>query len=120
MRALKASRPHGEVPRLQDCDTLEKMPHIGRRLAPSLRLIGIRRPSDLLGRDGFALYLTLCAMTRLRHDPSVLDAFLASCDYIRGESIKPAFHYENLRINRYGAALNNMLMDDKSSSDHVF
>lgn len=98
---VKAAHP-------QDCDTLEQLPNIGPSLATDLRLVGIDHPSDLIGRDGFALYLALCAKTGLRHDPCVLDAFLAACDFMRGAPPTPWWHYSSLRKSRYGAALRRL------------
>ena len=60
---MKATTAH-------DCRRLEQIPNIGPSLAADLRRIGIRAPSDLRGRDGFALYQALCSATGQRHAPS--------------------------------------------------
>ncbi|MFI5229228.1 MAG: helix-hairpin-helix domain-containing protein, partial [Gemmatimonadales bacterium] len=47
----------------QSLTRLEQLPNIGPSLAASLRQVGIERPSDLTGRDPFALYEALCSAT---------------------------------------------------------
>jgi hypothetical protein len=69
---------------IADCRELEQIPNIGRAVAEDLRLIGIRKPQDLSGRDPFALYDSLCRKTGVRHDPCVLDTFMAAVDFADG------------------------------------
>lgn len=95
----------------QDCDLLEQMPNIGPALAADLQIVGIHHPADLIGRNAFALYMSLCAATGLQHDVCVLDSFLSICDFMRGAPPTPWWHYSNLRRSRYGAALNNLFKE---------
>ncbi len=85
-----------------ECRTLEQLPNIGPSLAADLRLIGIRHPSELLGKDAFALYQQLCAATGQRHDPCVLDTFMAATDFMRGARAAPWWHYTPQRKARFG------------------
>ena len=85
-----------------ECRTLEQLPNIGPSLAADLRLIGIRHPSELLGKDAFALYQQLCAITGERHDPCVLDTFMAAVDFMRGAPGAPWWHYTAERKALYG------------------
>src|SRR5436190_8132643 len=66
------------------CHALEDMPNIGPSLAGDLRLIGVRTPSELSGRDPYALYDALCRETRERQDPCVLDTFIAAVRFAEG------------------------------------
>jgi hypothetical protein len=75
------------------CLVLEHIPNIGPSLAASLRLIGIQQPSDLQNQDAFALYQRLCRQTGSRHDPCVLDTFMAATDFMRGAAARPWWHY---------------------------
>ena len=63
---------------------LEDIPNIGVSIAGDLRLIGIASPADLPGRDPYALYDDLCRVTRVRHDPCVIDAFISAVRYMEG------------------------------------
>ena len=78
---------------ISDCDELEQIPNIGRAVAEDLRLIGIRKPRDLSGRDPFALYDTLCRKTGVRHDPCVLDTFIAAVRFADGGPSTPWWKY---------------------------
>ena len=85
-----------------ECRTLEQLPNIGPSLAADLRLIGIRHPSELLGKDAFALYQQLCTATGQRHDPCVLDTFMAATDFMRGAQAAPWWHYTPQRKAQFG------------------
>ncbi len=76
-----------------ECTALEQLPNIGPALAADLRLLGIERPADLRGRDAFVLYQQLCITTGQRHDPCVLDTFMAAVDFMRGAPAAPWWHY---------------------------
>lgn len=85
-----------------DCLQLEQLPNIGPALAADLRLIGIRTPQELRGRDPFVLYQTLCQHTGRRHDPCVLDTFMAATDFMHGAAPAPWWRYTPLRKQQYG------------------
>ena len=76
-----------------ECRRLEQLPNIGPSLAADLRLIGIQQQEDLRDKDAFALYQQLCAATGQRHDPCVLDTFMAATDFMRGARAAPWWHY---------------------------
>lgn len=103
--------------RADQCETLEQIPNIGFALAADLRNIGIAHPRDLLGRNGFALYLMLCRQNGLPQDPCVLDCFLAACDFMQGAPAKPWWHYTVERKARYGLALKNLF--DEAGLSHL-
>ncbi len=84
------------------CEVLEQLPNIGPSLAADLRSIGIACPSDLRGQDAFALYRTLCTRTGRRHDPCVLDTFMAATDFMDGAPAAPWWHYTPRRKALFG------------------
>lgn len=86
-----------------ECHTLEQLPNIGPSLAASLRLIGIRTPRELQGRDAFVLYQKLAAATGTRQDPCVLDTFMAAVDFMNGAAAAPWWRYTPQRKALYGA-----------------
>lgn len=85
-----------------ECAALEQLPNIGPALAADLRLIGIVCPADLRGKDAFVLYQRLCAVTGQRHDPCVLDTFMAATDFMRGAPAAPWWHYTAQRKALFG------------------
>lgn len=101
--ALKsAALKSGKAGRAADCQALEQIPNIGPSLAEDLRQIGIRHPRDLVNKDAFVLYQQLCAATGQRHDPCVLDTFMAATDFMRGAPAAPWWHYTAHRKALYG------------------
>ena len=86
-----------------DCKTLEQLPNIGPALAANLRLIDIRTPQELRGKDAFVLYQKLCAATGQRQDPCVLDTFMAASDFMRGAPPAPWWSYTAQRKALFGA-----------------
>ena len=81
------TRSRREVARLED------IPNVGPAVAADFRLLGLARPHDLLGRDPYALYDELCRVTRRRHDPCLLDTFIAAVGYMEGAPKKPWWKY---------------------------
>jgi hypothetical protein len=85
-----------------ECLHLEQLPNIGPALSADLRLIGIDRPSDLRGKDALVLYRTLCEKTGQRHDPCVLDTFMAATDFMAGAPAAPWWTYTAQRKATFG------------------
>jgi hypothetical protein len=80
-------REEREVARLED------IPNVGPSVARDLRQVGIMTPEDLLARDPYAMYDELCRITGVRHDPCLLDTFIAAVRFIAGEPKKPWWKY---------------------------
>jgi Pathogenicity locus len=76
-----------ELPRLED------IPNVGPAIAADLRQLGIRSPAELPGRDPYAMYDDLCRITGQRHDPCLLDTFIAAVRFMAGEPKKPWWKY---------------------------
>lgn len=72
---------------------LTDLPNIGPAGAADLLRLGIRTPEDLLGRDPYALYETLCALDNRRHDPCVIDVFIAITRFMEGDAARPWWAY---------------------------
>lgn len=85
-----------------ECQRLEQLPNVGPAIAADLRRIGIHEPQALRGADAFALYQRLCAATGQRHDPCVLDTFLAIADFMRGAPAAPWWDYTAQRKLLFG------------------
>jgi hypothetical protein len=78
---------------------LEDLPNIGPAMTRDLNRLGIRTPTDLIGRDACALYEELCVCTGVRQDPCVLDVFLSVTRFMAGGPAQPwwAFTAERKR-----------------------
>ena len=85
-----------------ECTVLEQLPNIGPSLAADSRLIGIQHPTELRGKDAFVLYQKLCTATGQRHDPCVLDTFMAATDFMGGAPAAPWWHYTAQRKALFG------------------
>ena len=72
---------------------LEDIPNIGPAIAADLRQLGITMPDNLPGRDPYAMYDELCGITGQRHDPCLLDTFIAAVRFMEGEPKKPWWKY---------------------------
>jgi hypothetical protein len=88
----KAARAGTEADRAEYTQ-LEDLPNVGPAVAADLRLIGVKRPADLLGQDPYALYEELCRRTKQRHDPCLLDTFIAAVRFMGGEPARPWWAY---------------------------
>jgi len=72
---------------------LEDIPNVGPAIAADLRQLGITTPAGLPGRDPYALYDDLCRITGHRHDPCLLDTFIAAVRYMEGAPKRPWWKY---------------------------
>lgn len=81
---------------------LEALPNIGKAMAADLRLIGVDHPRALKGKDPVALYEALCERTGVRHDPCVIDVFMAAVDFMEGGEPLPWWAFTEERKRRLG------------------
>jgi len=72
---------------------LTDLPNIGPASAKDLQLLGIHTPGQLVGRNPFEMYETLCAKTATRHDPCVIDVFMSVTRFMAGEAPRPWWDY---------------------------
>jgi hypothetical protein len=76
---------------------LEDLPNVGKSIAANLRQVGIREPAALKRKDPYALYDRLNRVTGVRHDPCVLDTFIAVVRFVEGGPPKPWWAYTSER-----------------------
>jgi hypothetical protein len=91
--AQRSSRPRKAASAVRDIARLEDIPNVDPAVAADLRRLGITTPAGLPGRDPYALYDDLCRITGQRHDPCLLDTFIAAVWYMAGEPKKPWWKY---------------------------
>ena len=68
---------------------LVDIPNVGPSIADDLRALGIQHPLQLRGQDPLVLYLRLCELSRARHDPCLLDTFMAAVAFIDHDDVRP-------------------------------
>ena len=76
---------------------LEDIPNIGKAMAADLHILGIDAPKDLIGKDPFAMYDTLCTITGARHDPCVIDVFMAAVHFMEHGESHPWWYFTKSR-----------------------
>src|SRR5689334_16679159 len=77
--------------------TLEDIPNVGKAIAADLRVLGIEQPAQLRGRDAYEMYDELCRVTGIRHDPCLLDTFIAAVRFMDGGPNLPWWAYTKER-----------------------
>jgi len=80
---------------------LTDLPNVGPSVARDLQLLGIHTPSQLAGRDPVQLYQELCARTRTRQDPCVLDVFISVVRFADGGPARPWWDYTAERKRKH-------------------
>lgn len=83
--------------RAADVKHFQDIPNIGSAMAADFKRLKIATPQDLVGRDPYALYDELCRLTRTRHDPCVIDAFIAAVRFMEGAKPRPWWAYTTER-----------------------
>jgi hypothetical protein len=96
-KSSRRSSERRDVTRLQD------IPNVGPAIAADLCRLGITLPDELLRRDPYAMYDDLCRITGQRHDPCLLDMFIAAVRYMEGEPKKPWWKYTAARKRELAA-----------------
>lgn len=76
---------------------LTDLPNIGKACAADLRLLGIETPVQLLGKNPYDMYQTLCDKTGQKHDPCMLDVFISITRFMAGDDPKPWWFYTEER-----------------------
>jgi hypothetical protein len=80
--------------------TLTEIPNIGPTIARKLERLDVTGVEDLRGRDPEELFERLCTLDGRRHDPCLLDTFVAAVDYADGGPARPWWEYSRERKAR--------------------
>ena len=104
----RSSQPRKASSAVRDIARLEGIPNVGPAVAADLRRLGITSPGELAGRDPYAMYDDLCRLTGQRHDPCLLDTFIAAVRYMEGGPKKPWWKFtaerkRELDARKYGS-----------------
>ena len=76
---------------------LRQLPNVGPAVARMLIRLGVERADDLRGQDPERLFQRLCDLDGKRHDPCLLDTFVAVVDHANGAPARPWWYYSRLR-----------------------
>jgi len=76
---------------------LTDLPNIGKAMMEDLLTIGIKDPSQLLGKSAYDMYNELCRNTGTKHDPCVIDIFLSITHFMEGDAPQPWWKYTQER-----------------------
>lgn len=85
-------------------DELTAIPNVGPAVARYLRRVDVCALSDLRGRDPEELFHRLCALDGQRHDPCLLDTFVAAVAFANGEPARPWWEFSRQRKERERAS----------------
>jgi hypothetical protein len=74
-------------------ESLREIPNVGPATVGDLARLGIRTPAQLRGKNAIRLYERLCRIDGVRHDPCVIDVFMAASDFVGGAPARPWWKY---------------------------
>ena len=75
----------------------QDIPNIGPAFEKNLVLLGLNQPTELIGKDPYRMYENLCAITRKRQDPCVIDVFMSAVRYMEGGPAKKWWEFTEER-----------------------
>ncbi|MGI8713167.1 MAG: helix-hairpin-helix domain-containing protein [Solirubrobacteraceae bacterium] len=75
---------------------------MGPAVAGKLARLGVTHPDQLCGRNPAELFERLCALDGHRHDPCLLDTFVAAVAYADGHPARPWWEFSRERKARAG------------------
>lgn len=81
---------------------LQDIPNVGKAIEKELIIIGIKKPTQLIGKDPYKMYSDLCLATSIRHDPCVIDVFISAVKYMEGGPPKKWWEFTNERKKKMG------------------
>ncbi|MFZ2293747.1 MAG: helix-hairpin-helix domain-containing protein [Polaromonas sp.] len=76
---------------------LTDIPNIGVSIAADLESVGIQTPADVKRMDALATYEALRGLMGKRHDPCVLDTFMAAKKFMNGGPRQPWWDFTAVR-----------------------
>ena len=75
----------------------QDIPNVGKAIEKDFILLGIKEPSELIGKDPYQMYSDLCDVTGIRHDPCVIDVFISAVKYMEGGPPRKWWEFTNER-----------------------
>lgn len=75
---------------------------MGKAIEKYLVILGIKEPTDLIGKDPYQMYSELRTLTGKRYDPCMLDVFISAVRYMEGGPPKKWWEFTKERKERLG------------------
>lgn len=89
-KSKKPRIPEGFERAFRDFQTI---PNVGRATAEDLVRLRVRSVGALAKKNPMTLYRAICKLDGARHDPCVIDVFMAAVDFAKRGECKPWWHY---------------------------
>lgn len=80
---------------------LSQIPNVGPATIRYLEMLGIHKPSDLIGRDPYSMFEELCALAGRRVDPCLADVFIAAVRFMEGGAPRKWWDFTHERKRHY-------------------
>ena len=71
----------------------QSIPNVGKATAEDLVRLRVRGVKDLATRDALTMYEAISKLDGVRHDPCVIDVFMAAVVYAKTGACKPWWKY---------------------------
>ena len=78
-------------------ENLNNIPNVGHATIKYLNILGINRPSELIGQNPYSMFRELCKITKKRFDPCLADVFISAVKYMEGKPAKKWWYYTEER-----------------------
>lgn len=76
---------------------LQEIPNVGPATAEDLLRLGVRKLEDLKARDPLEMYDAISRLDGVRHDPCVIDVFMAVVHHAKTGHAKPWWNFTAAR-----------------------
>ena len=103
---MAQAREHSAVSKAScaaEARRLTDIPNIGKSMEADLIGLGITTPADVKRMDPYRTYDALRDPMGQRHDPCVLDTFMAAHDFMNGGPAQPWWHFTEHRKKLLGS-----------------
>jgi hypothetical protein len=77
--------------------SFQQIPNVGKATESDFKLLGLEKPLDLVDKDPYQMYQTLCNITKKQHDPCVIDVFISAVEYMKGGPAKKWWEFTQQR-----------------------
>ena len=84
-----------------DLVSFQQIVNVGPSIAEDFQRLGLRTPQDLIGKDPWYLFESICRTDGIWHDACVLDVFCSAVDYMNGNAPKKWWEYTSERKSKY-------------------
>ena len=85
----------------KDVKKFQDIPNVGPAMSKDFHDLGLKQPTDLIGKDPLVLYRKMCKVAGARLDPCVLDTYIAVVDFMNGAPARPWYFYTKMRKKQH-------------------